>query len=73
MRSHLSILVLILSERSARPLIGGSLSRPADRFPGLFGQSTFLKTYPYFLACAGPALFTALAWFVTYMFLQEVE
>ncbi|OAX33678.1 MFS multidrug-resistance DHA1 sub-family [Rhizopogon vinicolor AM-OR11-026] len=53
------------------PLIGGSLSRPADRFPGLFGQSTFLKTYPYFLACAGPALFAALAWLVTYMLLQE--
>ncbi|OAX35122.1 MFS multidrug-resistance DHA1 sub-family [Rhizopogon vinicolor AM-OR11-026] len=52
-------------------LIGGSLSRPADRFPRLFGQSTFLKTYPYFLACAGPALFTALAWLVTYMLLQE--
>lgn len=53
------------------PLIGGSLSHPADRFPRLFGQSTFLKTYPYFLACAGPALFTALAWLVTYMLLQE--
>ncbi|KAG1728507.1 major facilitator superfamily domain-containing protein [Suillus paluster] len=53
------------------PLIGGSLSRPADRFPRLFGQSTFLKTHPYFLACAGPALFTAVAWLVTYMLLQE--
>ncbi|KAG1780678.1 major facilitator superfamily domain-containing protein [Suillus placidus] len=53
------------------PLIGGSLSHPADRFPRLFGQSTFLKTHPYFLACAGPALFTALAWLVTYMLLQE--
>ncbi|KAJ8588084.1 MFS multidrug-resistance DHA1 sub-family [Rhizopogon salebrosus TDB-379] len=52
-------------------LIGGSLSRPADRFPGLFGQSTFMKAYPYFLACAGPASFTALAWLVTYMLLQE--
>ncbi|KAG1858896.1 major facilitator superfamily domain-containing protein [Suillus subluteus] len=53
------------------PLIGGSLSHPADRFPRLFGQSTFLKTYPYFLACAGPALFAALSWLVTYMLLQE--
>ncbi|KAG1901470.1 major facilitator superfamily domain-containing protein [Suillus fuscotomentosus] len=53
------------------PLIGGSLSHPADRFPRLFGQSTFLKTYPYFLACAGPALFTAFTWLVTYMLLQE--
>ncbi|KAJ8588078.1 MFS general substrate transporter [Rhizopogon salebrosus TDB-379] len=55
------------------PLIGGSLSRPADRFPGLFGQSKFLKAYPYFLACAGPALLTALAWLVTYMLLQECQ
>ncbi|KAG1814962.1 major facilitator superfamily domain-containing protein [Suillus variegatus] len=53
------------------PLIGGSLSHPADRFPRLFGQSTFLKTYPYFLACAGPALFTAFMWLVMYMLLQE--
>jgi MFS family permease len=53
------------------PLIGGSLSHPVDRFPRLFGQSTFLKTHPYFLACAGPALFTALAWLVTYTLLQE--
>jgi hypothetical protein len=70
MRSKFSALVLILS--SARTLIGGSLSRPADRFPGLFGHSTFMKAYPYFLACAGPASFTALAWLVTYMLLQEV-
>ncbi|KAG2138617.1 major facilitator superfamily domain-containing protein [Suillus bovinus] len=53
------------------PLIGGSLSHPADRFPRLFGQSTFLKTHPYFLACAGPALFTVSSWLITYMLLQE--
>ena len=70
---NLFILVLIFSEWLARPLIGGSLSHPADRFPRLFGQSTFLKAHPYFLACASPALFTALAWLVTYMLLQEVK
>ncbi|KAG1749276.1 hypothetical protein EDB19DRAFT_1601688, partial [Suillus lakei] len=53
------------------PLIGGSLSHLADRFPRLFGQSTFLKTHPYFLACTGPALFPALVCMVTYMLLQE--
>ncbi|KAG2053000.1 MFS multidrug-resistance DHA1 sub-family [Suillus hirtellus] len=31
------------------PLIGGSLSRPADRFPDIFGRSELLKTYPYLL------------------------
>jgi hypothetical protein len=54
------------------PLIGGSLSRPADRFPNLFGHSQFLKTYPYFLPCAVPATFSALAWIVTFFFLREV-
>ncbi|KAJ8587725.1 MFS multidrug-resistance DHA1 sub-family [Rhizopogon salebrosus TDB-379] len=53
------------------PLIGGSLSRPADRFPNLFGHSQFLKTYPYFLPCAVPATFSALAWIVTFFFLRE--
>ncbi|KAF8969114.1 member of major facilitator superfamily multidrug-resistance, DHA1 sub-family [Flammula alnicola] len=53
------------------PIIGGSLSRPADRFPNLFGHNEFLKKYPYFLPCAVPATFSALAWVVTYIFLKE--
>ncbi|KIM84184.1 hypothetical protein PILCRDRAFT_401840 [Piloderma croceum F 1598] len=53
------------------PLIGGSLSKPAERFPGLFGDSDFLKTYPYFLPCAVPATFTLVAWLVTFFFLKE--
>ncbi|KAH8105680.1 hypothetical protein DFH11DRAFT_1882865 [Phellopilus nigrolimitatus] len=48
------------------------LSRLAERFPGLFGNSDFLKTYPYFLPCAIPAMFSFLVWIVTYMFLREV-
>jgi hypothetical protein len=55
------------------PLIGGSLSRPAERFPGLFGESDFLKKYPYFLPCAVPATFTLVAWLVTFFFLEEVS
>ncbi|KAG5642027.1 hypothetical protein DXG03_003774 [Asterophora parasitica] len=53
------------------PIIGGSLSRPAQRFPKLFGQNEFLKTYPYFLPCAVPATFSAVAWLVTFLFLKE--
>jgi len=53
------------------PLIGGLLSRPADRFPNTFGHLQFMKTYPYFLACAVPATFSILAWVVTFLFLQE--
>ncbi|KAI0711906.1 MFS general substrate transporter [Cerioporus squamosus] len=44
------------------PIIGGSLSRPADRYPSVFGGIEFLKQYPYFLA---------LACFVTLFFLKE--
>ncbi|KAG0699160.1 major facilitator superfamily domain-containing protein [Suillus ampliporus] len=53
------------------PLIGGLLSRPVDQFPNVFGQSQFLKTYPYFLACAVPATFSVLAWVVAFLFLRE--
>ncbi|KAI0291899.1 MFS general substrate transporter [Multifurca ochricompacta] len=53
------------------PTIGGSLSRPADRFPNTFGNSGFLKKYPYFLPCAVAATFSAFAWVFTLSFLQE--
>ncbi|KIM36663.1 hypothetical protein M413DRAFT_286448 [Hebeloma cylindrosporum] len=53
------------------PLIGGSLSRPADRFPRLFGQNEFLRKYPYFLPCAISATFSAVACVVTFLFLKE--
>lgn len=52
-------------------MIGGLLSRPADRFPGLFGENEFLKKYPYFLPCAIPATFTLVVWVVTFLFLEE--
>ncbi|KAF9231226.1 major facilitator superfamily domain-containing protein [Melanogaster broomeanus] len=52
-------------------LLGGSLERPADRFPEIFGHSAFLKKYPYFLPCSVPATVTALSWFVTFRFLKE--
>ncbi|KAL0060381.1 hypothetical protein AAF712_012832 [Marasmius tenuissimus] len=53
------------------PMIGGALSRPADQFPDVFGHSEFMKKYPYFLPCAVPAAFSALAWVVTFLFLKE--
>ncbi|TFK98633.1 member of major facilitator superfamily multidrug-resistance, DHA1 sub-family [Pterulicium gracile] len=53
------------------PLVGGWLSRPAEGFPGLFGDSTFHKNHPYFLACAVPATISLIAWFVTLFFLEE--
>ncbi|KAF7375253.1 Major facilitator superfamily multidrug-resistance DHA1 sub-family [Mycena sanguinolenta] len=53
------------------PIIGGSLARPADRFPDLFGDNQFLRKYPYFLPCAVPATFSLVAWAVTFLFLEE--
>lgn len=55
------------------PLVGGLLSHPVDRFPAIFGGSVFLKTHPYFLPCAVPATFTALAWIITLLFLKETN
>jgi hypothetical protein len=55
------------------PIIGGSLSRPAERFPSIFGNNEFLKKYPYFLPCAVPATYSALAWVVTFLFLKETN
>ncbi|KAG1746768.1 MFS multidrug-resistance DHA1 sub-family [Suillus paluster] len=53
------------------PFIGGELARPVDRFPGVFGRSEFLKTYPYFLPCAVPATVSALSWIVIFLYLKE--
>jgi len=55
------------------PIIGGALSRPAERFPNVFGNNRFLKEYPYFLPCAVPATYTILAWLVTFFFLKETH
>ncbi|KAG0698311.1 MFS multidrug-resistance DHA1 sub-family [Suillus ampliporus] len=53
------------------PLVGGSLSRPVDRFPDIFGGSETLKAYPYLLPCAVPAIFASVAWLVTYFRFKE--
>lgn len=52
-------------------MIGGAFSRPAERYPAIFGNSDFLKKYPYFLPSAVPATFSAIAWVVTYFYLKE--
>jgi MFS family permease len=53
------------------PMIGGALSRPAERYPNTFGKSEFLKKYLYFLPCAVSATFSALAWLLALVFLKE--
>ncbi|KAF8731569.1 hypothetical protein AX14_004679 [Amanita brunnescens Koide BX004] len=53
------------------PEIGGSLSRPAEQFPQLFGSIEFLKKYPYFLPCAICSAILLIAWLVGSIFLKE--
>lgn len=53
------------------PLIGGALIHPAERFPNIFGDSAFLREYPYFLPCAVPATFAFFAWLISFFFLHE--
>ncbi|KAG2144760.1 major facilitator superfamily domain-containing protein [Suillus cothurnatus] len=55
------------------PLIGGSLSRPAERFPDIFGRLELLKTYPYLLPCSISTIFASIAGLVTYFWLKEVN
>ncbi|KAF8879266.1 major facilitator superfamily domain-containing protein [Infundibulicybe gibba] len=52
------------------PLIGGSFSRPHERFPAVFpGQ--FWIDYPYFLPCAVVVSFVGLAFTIALLFLKE--
>ncbi|KAF8719188.1 hypothetical protein AX14_011361 [Amanita brunnescens Koide BX004] len=51
--------------------IGGSLSKPVDQFPQLFGSSKFLKEYPYFLPCAICSILMLTACLFGTVFLRE--
>ena len=67
-------LVSILSHliRRDSPFIGGILSKPHDRWPGVFSNPFWIE-YPYFLPCAASALFSVFVFVVTLFFLQEVR
>jgi hypothetical protein len=54
------------------PLIGGSLSKPAEQFPGLFGRLELFKAYPYLLPCGISACYAIFAMFIAWSFLKEV-
>lgn len=75
MRARLSSYILPCRSHyfAISPLIGGSLAKPTERFPNVFGNSVFLKEYPYFLPCAVPATFSLVAWLVAFIFLKEVN
>ncbi|KAF9560725.1 MFS general substrate transporter [Agrocybe pediades] len=52
------------------PLIGGSLSRPHERFPKLFSW-TFWKEFPYFLPCLVGSAFTLASFLLTLFCFKE--
>ncbi|KAI6026339.1 MFS general substrate transporter [Pisolithus microcarpus] len=52
------------------PLIGGTLSRPQDHFPRLFG-APFWAEYPYFLPCGIASAFAVVVFVVIVFFLKE--
>lgn len=56
-----------------RPLIGGTLSNPVERFPEWFGHSELLKTHPYFLPSLFAAAVAALGSIGGFFCLQEVR
>ncbi|KIM53133.1 hypothetical protein SCLCIDRAFT_1223128 [Scleroderma citrinum Foug A] len=56
---------------SIGPLIGGLLEHPAEKFPAVFGGSTFLKEYPYFLPCFISAIIAAVCWLIFAVFFKE--
>ncbi|KAF8731161.1 hypothetical protein AX14_005062 [Amanita brunnescens Koide BX004] len=51
--------------------IGGSLSRPVEQFPQIFGSSELLREYPYFLPCAICSILSLIAWVVGIVFFRE--
>ncbi|KIY51665.1 MFS general substrate transporter [Fistulina hepatica ATCC 64428] len=53
------------------PLIGGTLARPSDRFPSVFGGVPFWEKYPYFLPCLVTSSYTIIAWFITFFSFRE--
>ncbi|KAF8644746.1 hypothetical protein AX16_008301 [Volvariella volvacea WC 439] len=52
------------------PLLGGTLSRPHERFPHYF-NNPFWKQYPYFLPCIASAVFVLIAFLITLVLFKE--
>ena len=53
------------------PLIGGTFSKPSERFPSLFGGA-FWRNYPYFLPCLITSSFVLFAFTIALVFFKEV-
>jgi hypothetical protein len=54
-----------------RPVIGGGLAQPYERFPGYF-KDDFWRKYPYFLSCLCPAIIILISFLIALFFFEEV-
>ena len=54
-----------------RPVLGGGLARPYDRFPEYF-KDKFWREYPYFLSSLGPAIIVFISFLTTLFCFKEV-
>ncbi|KAL7006141.1 hypothetical protein EMMF5_004262 [Cystobasidiomycetes sp. EMM_F5] len=55
------------------PLLGGYLSRPAERYPDIFGNFELFKKYKYALPCLVASLFPVGGVITAFFLLDEVE
>jgi hypothetical protein len=56
-----------------RPIVGGMLSHPAEKWPDTLGKIAFLHSHPYFLPCLVAALVPLGACIFTVVFMKEVS
>ena len=61
-----------MTSLETRPLIGGQLARPHDRWPKEFADDFWIR-YPYFLPCAVSASCSAFAFLIAALFMKEVS
>jgi len=65
--------VLTCADSSIRPMLGGVLSHPANRWPDTLGRIVLFRNYPYFLPCLVAAMVPLSAFGFTSLFLKEVR
>ncbi|PWN21435.1 MFS general substrate transporter [Microstroma glucosiphilum] len=53
------------------PWLGGSFSHPVESFPSIFGGSSFLAKYPYYLPCGMSSLYILFAMVIGFLYLEE--
>ncbi|CAO1617812.1 unnamed protein product [Sympodiomycopsis kandeliae] len=53
------------------PWLGGTLANPVEQYPQIFGNSQFLKEYPFYLPCGVASLYILFSFSVGSLFLKE--